>query len=206
MNIAVFPGSFNPLHTGHAMLASYVAQCVPEVDEVWMLVSPQNPLKADQEAVPPVDRLAPEADRLEMALQGMADVPGVRVSDFEFTLPRPSFTYRTLCGLQRAHPEHRLRLLIGSDNLLIFSKWRNSAEILREFTPIVYQRPDMPVDPASLPAGVTLLSDVPQALISSTFVRHGLAAGLDMKHFVPWRVYTYIMCNGLYGVSPTKEL
>ena len=112
MNIAVYSGSFDPIHTGHAMLASYCAQYCDGIDQVWLMVSPQNPLK-------PVTTTAGERQRLDMARLVAEGCNGVYASDFETGLPRPSYTYHTLCALRRQMPQHHFRLMIGSDNWLM---------------------------------------------------------------------------------------
>lgn len=191
MNIAVFSGSFNPVHTGHAMLASWCAQFCPQIDEVWMLVSPQNPLKQDSE-------MLPQEQRLEMVKIVADGCCGVRASDFEFHLPLPSFTYRTLCALRDRWPQHRFRLMTGSDNWLIFDRWRDADKIIKEFGLLIYPRPGYQLAPDSLPANVTYMADAPQIELSSTFIRQGLAASLDMNYFLPSAVYRYIQDNNLY--------
>lgn len=191
MNIAVYPGSFNPVHTGHAMLASWCAQLCPGIDEVWLLVSPQNPLKRDL-------TMAPETDRLAMARLVADGCRGVCASDFEFALPRPSYTYRTLCELRRRWPQHSFRLLTGSDNWLIFDRWRDSQAIIREFGLLVYPRPGYPADTSALPDGVTWLADAPQIEIASTFIRRAIADELNMNYFLPAGVYKYILDKKLY--------
>lgn len=186
MNIAVFGGSFNPVHTGHAMIASAVAQ-QHGVDEVWMMVSPQNPLKPDKE-------MMPEEERLKLVKLVAEECPGVVASDFEFNLPRPSFTYNTLCRLRETYPQHNFRLLIGSDNWNIFNRWKESEKIISEFGVIIYQRPDAPAAPP-FPDNVSLLKDVPMMMISSTYIRERIKKGYDVRFLLPDVVYNE-MKNG----------
>lgn len=192
VEIVVYPGSFNPIHTGHVILASYLAQCQPGVDEVWLLVTPENPLK-------PLAGGASDSHRLEMARVAVSEIPGVRVSDFEFSLPRPSYTYATLRALAHKYPQHDFSLLIGSDNWAIFSKWRDWEKILSEFGVKIYLRPGFPVDEACLPAGAQVCDGAPQVEISSTFIRDSLAEGLNMIGFLPSGVSEYVTDNRLYG-------
>jgi nicotinate-nucleotide adenylyltransferase len=113
--VAIYGGSFNPIHRGHLA----VAQCAVEqgaADEVWLMVSPQNPLKA-------ADGLMDEQVRLLLAQRATRNLPAVRVSDFEFHLPRPSYTWRTLSALQQHYPDCRFTLLVGSDNWALFPRW-----------------------------------------------------------------------------------
>lgn len=190
MRIGVYSGSFDPIHTGHAMLANYVAQW-GRVDEVWLMVSRLNPLKAGH--APAEDR-----HRLAMAALVAAKCRCVEVSDFELSLPLPSYTYVTLCKLRERYPEHEFVLVIGSDNLLSLDKWRNADDILRQFGMIVYPRPGYEL-PDQLPEGVEVLGpDVPEALVSSTFIRDALAQDKDICYFVPSEVAEYIKDNNLY--------
>ncbi|MBD5328422.1 MAG: nicotinate-nucleotide adenylyltransferase [Bacteroides sp.] len=180
MRIAVFGGSFNPVHTGHAIIASSVA-ALPEIDEVWMMVSPQNPLKVDK-------KLMPEEERLRLVQLVAGECQHVKASDFEFSLPRPSFTYNTLCRLRERFPQHDFSILIGSDNWRVFNHWRDADRIISEFGVIIYQRPDVVVEPP-FPNGVTLLEGLPMMMISSTYVRELMAAGRDFRFLVPDVVY-----------------
>lgn len=156
-----------------------------------MLVSPQNPLKQDS-------GMLPQEHRLEMVKIVADGSCGVRASDFEFHLPLPSFTYRTLCALRDRWPQHRFRLMTGSDNWLIFDRWRDADKIIEEFGLLIYPRPGYPLDPDSLPANAAYMADAPQIELSSTFIRQGLAASLDMNYFLPSAVYRYIQDNNLY--------
>lgn len=132
MNIGIFSGSFNPIHLGHTRLAQYVVEHTG-LDEVWLLVSPNNPLKAAGE-------LLDEEIRHHLAVLATQDTEGVRASDFEFSLPRPSYTVHTLAALSEAYPEHRFSLIIGSDNMAIFHLWREWETILEKYPVIVYPR------------------------------------------------------------------
>ena len=116
MKIGIYGGSFNPVHFGHVGLAKWVIENT-DLDELWLLVSPNNPLKSAK-------ILAPEQQRLEGVRQAIKDIPGLVASDFEFSLPRPSYTANTLRELQRAYPEHEFTLIIGEDNIAIFDQWR----------------------------------------------------------------------------------
>lgn len=196
MNIAVFGGSFNPIHTGHAMIASQASQ-QPGVDEVWLMVSPQNPLKHDAD-------LMPEEERLALARLVADECKGVRTSDFEFRLPRPSYTYNTLCRLRDAYPEHTFRLLIGSDNWNIFSRWRNSEKIISEFGVIIYPRPDAPAIPP-FPENVELLNNLPLMLVSSTYIRESLKHGRDIRFLVPDAVYDRLIPETLKTIQNGRK-
>lgn len=197
MNIVVYPGSFNPIHTGHAMLASYLAQYVAGVDEVWLSVTPENPLK-------PLAGGATDSNRLEMARMVAESLPRVKVTDIEFELPRPSYTYATLCALADKYPMHRFSLLVGSDNWLIFEKWREYNRILTEFGVKIYKRPGYEVAEGNLPAGAEMLKGTPQIELSSTFIREGLGRGMVMNFFLPTVVDSYIKSLHLYGCATNQ--
>ena len=132
MKIGIYGGSFNPVHFGHVGLAKWVIENT-DLDELWLLVSPNNPLKSAK-------ILAPEQQRLEGVREAIKDIPGLVASDFEFSLPRPSYTANTLRELQRAYPEHEFTLIIGEDNIAIFDQWREWEYILQNFRIFVYPR------------------------------------------------------------------
>ena len=130
--IGIYSGSFNPVHFGHVGLAKWVIENT-DLDELWLLVSPNNPLKDAQ-------ILAPEQERLEGVREAIKDIPGLVASDFEFHLPRPSYTANTLRELQKAYPQHEFTLIIGEDNIAIFNRWREYEFILENFRIFVYPR------------------------------------------------------------------
>lgn len=130
--VGIYSGSFNPVHFGHVGLAKWVIENT-DLDELWMLVSPNNPLKDAK-------ILAPEQERLEGVREAIKDIPGVKASDFEFNLPRPSYTANTLRELQKAYPEHEFTLIIGEDNIGIFNQWKEYEFILQNFRIFVYPR------------------------------------------------------------------
>ncbi len=175
MNIGLFSGSFNPIHIGHLALANYLCE-YEALDEVWFVVSPHNPLKAE-------DELMDDALRLKLVELAVAGYPKFRASDFEFHLPRPSYTVHTLEALKKAYPEHTFSLIIGSDNWALFPRWYESERILSENHLLIYPRPGYPVDAESLPANVKLVSS-PVLEISSSFIRKAMAEGKDVRYFL----------------------
>lgn len=189
MEIGVYCGSFDPIHTGHALLANYIAQFT-DIDEVWLMVSPRNPIKSQ-------GYVASDAERLEMVELVASSCRNVVASDFEFSLPLPSYTYVTLCNLRERFPGHNFRLIIGSDNWEIFHRWRNADEIRKEFGLMVYPRPGHPVS-GDLPGNVELLADAPVTDVSSTFIRRAISEGKDMNFFLPEKVSDYISLHRLY--------
>lgn len=132
MKIGIFSGSFNPIHLGHTRLAAFIRQQAG-LDEVWLMVSPNNPLKAASE-------LMDEKMRYHLAQLATAELEGIRPSDFELHLPRPSYTIHTLEQLTAAYPQHQFSLIIGSDNMAIFHKWKDWQRILALYPIIVYPR------------------------------------------------------------------
>ena len=175
-HIALFGGSFNPLHNGHLSLARHVLRHCP-VDEVWLMVSPHNPLKEQAE-------LLPESVRYGLAAKALEDESGIRASNFEFSLPRPSYTWRTLRALVQKYPGCRFSLLIGADNWHVFPRWAHSEEILSSHSLFVYPRPGYPMCANALPPNVHLVN-APQFPFSSTDVRNGVRRGADISAMVP---------------------
>lgn len=174
--IGIFGGSFNPVHNGHIGLAqAIVAQGL--VDEIWLMVSPRNPLK-------PADGLLDEALRLKLAEAAVRDCPGLCASDFEFSLPRPSYTWNTLSALQRQRPADRFSLIIGADNWHLFHRWAHHEDILQHYNIIMYPRPGFPVNNESLPQGVRMV-DAPLFPWSSTEIREALRAGREVAGMLP---------------------
>ena len=167
MKIGIYGGSFNPIHFGHIGLAKWVIENT-DLDEVWLMVSPNNPLK-DKSI------LADEQERLEKAREAIRrEGKRIVVSDFEFHLPRPTYTANTLRALAKEYPEHEFTLIIGEDNLQIFNKWRESEYILQNYRIFVYPRKGC--TPYLVPQGkdIRLLDEAPYFDISSTELRKNL--------------------------------
>ena len=189
MTIGIYGGSFDPIHTGHAMLANFVAQC-NVVDQVWITVSRKNPLKSHH-------TYTSDDHRLQMALKVAENCKNVRVSNIEMQLPTPSYTYDTLCELKKLNPEHDFKVIIGSDSLINFAHWRNSEKIQKEFGLIVYPRPEYPL-PQEEPEGMTFLNGAPEFGISSSLIREYIKSGWDINYFVPVAISEYIKQHNLY--------
>lgn len=193
MKIGVLGGSFNPVHIGHVMLASYLKQ-FEGFDEIWLMLSPLNPLKAKSL------ELIPDVTRLRMLDIALKDAEGIKVSDVELSMPRPSYTINTLRYLAKRYPRHSFKLIIGADNWKIFSQWKDSQTIIDDFGVIVYPRPGYQTGPI-YDAGVEIVK-APTADISSSFIRNSIARGKDMRYFLPNGVYEYIKSNNLYVIKP----
>lgn len=191
MTTGIFGGSFNPIHTGHAVLLNWLARHAG-LDRIWIMVSPQNPLKEGRQ--PQVS----DAARLRMAEMVAARIDGVTTSGFEFSLPRPSYTYATLRALQEKFPSDEFALIIGADNWLLFDRWRCHQEIIDSHRIIIYPRRGYDIDPSTLPTSVTYLADAPMIEISSTEVRDILAHGGNAAFYLPDEVLAFITHHNLY--------
>ena len=191
MKIGIFGGSFNPIHSGHAIIAHHIITS-GAVDRLWLMVSPVNPLKVDNE------RQVDDTDRLRMVEMVTRPLENVETSAFEFTMPKPSYTIDTLNALQAKFPNDEFYLVTGADNWVIFDRWRNSEEILAKYHLLVYPRLGYDVViPEELRDRVTLI-DAPIIELSSTAVRERLAKGLSVRYYVPDEVLGYIERKGLY--------
>ncbi len=187
--IGLFGGSFDPVHVGHMIIASYIVQWC-DVDEVWMMLSPMNPFKRDR-------MMESDANRLAMLRIAVSGAENISVTDVELSMPQPSYTINTLERLCQLYPDYDFRLIVGSDNLAAFDRWREGERIIRDFGLIVYPRPDYEL-PSPLPEGVTVV-DAPLVEISSTFVRDAIKHHRNMNFFLPPGVYDYILTHNLYS-------
>lgn len=191
MRIGIFGGSFDPIHSGHAIIAHHIISS-GVVDQLWMMVTPMNPLKAGTE------RRVDDTDRLRMVEMVTRRLEGAETSAFEFTMPRPSYTIDTLNALQEKFPDDEFYLVIGADNWEVFGKWRNSEEILAKYHVLVYPRLGHEVIiPTELQERVMTVN-APIIELSSTLVRERLAQGLSVRYYVPDEVEQYIDKKKLY--------
>ncbi|MND23657.1 nicotinate (nicotinamide) nucleotide adenylyltransferase [Solitalea canadensis] len=189
MKIGLFFGSFNPIHLGHLVIASYMANYT-ELDKVWLVVSPHNPFKA-------IGDLIHVHDRLEMAKIATEDTDEIEVSDVELKLPRPSYTIDTLTYLSEKYPQHEFWLIMGADNLKSLKKWKNYESILKYYKIVVYPRPGADVSEwANHPA--VIITDTPQMDISATFIRKAVAENKSIRFLVTDGVREFIEKKGLY--------
>ena len=187
--VGIFGGSFNPVHFGHIRLARQLRQ-LAGLDEVWLMVSPQNPFKTNQ-------TLLDDDKRLQLVQLALKREKGLVASDFEFRLPKPSYTWNTLQALEQSFPEHEFTLLIGADNWISFPKWYHADDILSRYSIVVYPRKNSDIDVNSLPPNVTLVNTklIP---ISSTQVRRRIAEGKSIERLVPKAVARLIHEEHLY--------
>lgn len=181
--VTLYFGSFNPIHNGHIALAEYILQNT-DTDEIWLVISPHNPLKLRSELWN--DRL-----RFELAQLAVANNGRILVSDIEFTLPQPNYTVNTLRILSQLHTDIRFSLLIGADNYIIFDKWCLYEEILDKYSIYVYPRDGIDFDLNKFPQMHWL--NAPVYPISSTMIRNLLAADCSITGLVPQKVEKRIL-------------
>ena len=190
MKIGLFFGSFNPIHIGHLIIANFMATQT-DLDKVWMVVTPQNPLK-------PKQTLAKDYDRLHLVRLAIGDNPRLEASDAEFKLPKPSFTIDTLTHLQDRSPQHQFVLIMGGDNLASLHKWKNYDRILEYYSIYVYQRPGFETTPFSLHPRVRFFDQVPLMDISASYIRDTIRLGKSIQYLVPEVVFKEIEVTGVY--------
>lgn len=209
--IGLFFGTFNPVHNGHLMIANYLTE-FNELDQIWFVISPVNPFKTDQE-------MLSEYQRRELLTRAIGDYPKFKVSSVEFQLPKPSYTIDTLAFLGNKYPENQFTLIMGSDQLADFYKWKNPEEILAGYKILVYPRPgedrdarrvtrdtkEIALEEPCFPLhasrfthhelmkhpSITLIN-APLLEISSTFIRHSIREGKDVRFFMPELTWQYI--------------
>ena len=187
MEIGLFFGSFNPIHTGHLIIANHILNYT-SVGKIWFVVSPQNPLKDAAD-------LLEAQQRLHLVRLAVNNDERFFVSDVEFQLPRPSYTIDTFHYLQSTYPQNRYRLILGSDSFLDFQRWKSHEKLLKEANIIVYLRPGYPIE-ASTPE-IEVLSPA-QLDISSTKIREVIRIGKSVRYMVPDIVFQEIVSNNYY--------
>jgi nicotinate-nucleotide adenylyltransferase len=190
MKIGLFFGSFNPIHIGHLIIANYMAQH-SYLEQIWLVVSPHNPLKDKK-------TLARDRDRLNMIELAIEHNARLRASNIEFKMPQPSYTVDTLAYLSELYPQHEFALIMGGDNLASLHKWKNYEVILQRHLIYVYVRPEYALGDLATHENVRLLHDVPLMQISATFIRESIATKKSIQYLVPDKVLHYIEEGGLY--------
>jgi nicotinate-nucleotide adenylyltransferase len=185
----IFGGSFNPIHNGHISLARQLKEKAG-LDEVWLMVSPQNPMKRQ------ADLLSDEA-RLQMARLALEHETGIIACDYEMHLPKPSYTWLTLQALSRDYPDRQFVLMIGGDNWSIFHRWFHADDILQNYQVVVYPRRDEQPVEKSLPVGVTIV-EAELLDVSSTEIRQRIREGRSIRKLVPPSVAAFIKQEGYY--------
>ncbi len=199
MKIGLFFGSFNPIHHGHLMVASYIANHT-EVQQVWLVVSPQNPHKTQAS-------LLNEYDRLHLAQLAIEDDSQLKVSDIEFKLPKPSYTIDTLTYVQEQFPQHEFYVIMGGDSFQNLPKWKNFESLIKNYKFIVYRRPGFEINNTH-GASVQYL-EAPMLELSATLIRNNCKNGNTIRYLVPEKVREEIERNNYFkeeGVkSPDKK-
>lgn len=190
MKVGLFFGSFNPIHNGHLIIASYMASFT-DLDEVWLVVSPHNPLKNKK-------GLSNSYDRLEMARLATENAERLKVSDIEFGLPQPSYTIDTLAYLEEKYPGRSFVLLMGADNLASFKKWKNYEVLLSKYALYVYPRPGVELLEWEDHPSVTI-TDTPLMELSSTFIRKAIKEKRNIQYFLPDDVLAFIESKNMYS-------
>lgn len=176
----LFPGSFNPVHIGHLIIAHHMLQYT-DLEEIWFVISPHNPLKKQSD-------LLPESLRLELLKAAIENQSGFSVCERELSMERPSYTSKTLEVLKAEHPERDFVLIIGSDNVDVFDQWKDYKKILANTDIYVFPRKGSP-DSVFYTYPRVKAIDAPMIEISSSFIRQALESGFDPKFLLPERVY-----------------
>jgi nicotinate-nucleotide adenylyltransferase len=197
MNIGLYFGTFNPIHVGHLVIANYMADFT-DLDQVWLIVSPHNPLKEKA-------TLLTDLHRLALVKVAIDENPKLRASDIEFSLPKPSYTATTLAYLQDKYPQHNFALIMGEDNLRTLHKWYNHDVILKNHKIYVYPRVLTVQEEAEVTginshigndfaedANVVFCNDAPVMKVSATFVRNAIRDGKDVRYLLTEPVHKYI--------------
>lgn len=189
MKVGLFFGSFNPVHTGHMIIANHLAAWT-DLDQVWLVVTPQNPFKQRQ-------NLAADYDRLHMVHLAIGNNLHLRACDIEFRLPKPSYTVDTLAHLREKYPDHEFTLIMGGDNIRSFHKWKNHEVILAHHDILVYRRPGYVTDRFRDHPRVRFV-EAPEMEISSSFIRRCIEEKKSIQYLVPESVREYLENNLLY--------
>jgi len=191
MKIGLYFGTFNPIHVGHLIIANHMAEYAG-LDQIWMMVTPHNPLKKK-------DTLLDDFLRLQLVFLATEDYPKIKPSDFEFNLPQPNYTVNTLAHLKDKFPQHEFSLIMGEDNLRTFHKWKNYDVILENYTVFVYPRISAEKENLQFKnhPNVRFIA-APIVEISSTFIRDNIKNKKNVQPLLPAKVWDYIDHNNTY--------
>ena len=196
MKIGLFFGSFNPIHIGHLAIANYMVEFT-DLDKVWFVISPHNPLKQKS-------TLLPDIHRLTMVRLAIEYDNRFKASNIEFDLPQPSYTINTLTYLKEKYPENEFVLIMGSDGLPTFYKWKNYKELVANYKRYVYPRPGTDIELLqNIENG--MIVNAPLIEISSTFIRDSIALGKDIRYFLPEKVWQFIDEMNFFRSLPIKN-
>jgi len=188
--IGLFFGSFNPVHVGHLIIAEFMATRT-ELDQVWFVVSPHNPLKER-------NTLAKDQARLQMVRLAIEENPKLKASNIEFSLPKPSYTIDTMVYLHEKYPQHKFSLIMGGDNFASIDKWKNFELLLKRYPIHIYNRKNWKVEKEVFKKADIRYYDLPLLDISSTFIRQSLREGKSVRYMVPENVWQFLEGSTLY--------
>ncbi len=189
MQIGLFFGSFNPVHVGHMIIANHMVEFT-DLEKVWMVVSPHNPLKNKQS-------LANDYDRIHLVQLAIGDNPNIQASNVEFSLPQPSYTIDTLAHLHEKYPNYQFALIMGGDNLTTLRKWKNYEKLLANYPIYVYKRPGFELGEwANHPA--IYFVQAPLLDISASFIRKCIKQGKSVQYLLPQSVFEYIDGSSMF--------
>jgi nicotinate-nucleotide adenylyltransferase len=201
MKVGLYFGTFNPIHVGHLIIANHMAE-YSDLDQIWMVVTPHNPLKKKS-------TLLDDYHRLQMVHLATEDFPKIKPSDIEFKLPQPNYTVHTLIHLQEKYPNHEFSLIMGEDNIRSLHKWKNYQILLENHAIYVYPRLEakgQTSESVATDAEAALfknhpkihLIDAPVVEISSTFIRENIKKGKNVQPLLPSKVWKYVDHNNFY--------
>ena len=190
MKVGLFFGSFNPVHIGHMLIADFLIHN-SDLQEVWMVVSPHNPLKIKKS-------LAKDYDRLHLVQLATENNPHIKASDIEFGLPKPSYTVDTMTYISEKYPQHEFYLIMGGDSLASLHKWKNYEVLLDKYNLLIYRRPQYNLGNLSNHESVTILN-APQFDISATYVRDRLKRKESIRYLVPDAITQYLEDHPIYS-------
>lgn len=198
MKVGLYFGTYNPIHVGHLIIANYMAQYT-ELDQVWMVVTPQNPMKKNH-------NLLEDYHRLAMVRIALEDNPNLEVSDIEFKLPKPSYTINTLVALEEKYPKNEFSLIMGEDNLRTLHKWKNYDQILNNHDIYVYPRALTEEEQEKITRKQNTMLDhervhlikAPIMKISSSIIRKAVSEGKDVQYLLTSPVHKYLTEMNFY--------
>ena len=191
MKIGLYFGTFNPIHVGHLIIANHMAEHA-DLDQVWMVVTPHNPLKKKS-------TLLDDYHRLQMVFLATEDFPKIKPSDIEFKLPQPNYTVNTLAHLEDKYPNYEFSLIMGEDNLKSLDKWKNYEVILNRHDIYVYPRLSSEIENLQFKDHPKIhMIDAPVVEISATFIRENIKKGKNIQPLLPAKVFEYIDHNNFY--------
>jgi nicotinate-nucleotide adenylyltransferase len=196
MKIGILPGSFNPIHIGHLAIANYLAE-YESYDQIWFLITPQNPLKK-------TNSLMDQEFRLELLTKAVGDYDKFVISTIEWNMPQPSYTINTLQKLRITYPGDTFELIIGSDNWATFHRWKDYQLILKNFKVLIYPRRGSDRIQLHHP-NAQLCKTAPKIEVSSTFIRESIAKGNDVRFYMPAGLYEEVVKSGFIQPEVNEE-